>query len=81
MSQKVSIDEMDDVIMKELEEYAKLATDDMKDAVKDTAKSVKKDIEGSAPVLTGRYKKSWSIKSISENANSIDMIVHSFNRF
>lgn len=81
MSQKVSIDEMDDVIMKELEEYTKLATDDMKDAVKDTAKSVKKDIEGSAPVLTGRYKKSWSIKSISENANSIDMIVHSRNRY
>ena len=81
MSQKVSIDEMGDIIMKELEEYAKLATDDMKDAVKDTAKSVKKDIEGSAPVLTGRYKKSWSIKSISENANSIDMVVHSKNRY
>jgi hypothetical protein len=81
MSQKVSIDEMGDIIMKELEEYAKLATDDMKDAVKDTAKSVKKDIEGSAPVLTGRYKKSWSIKSISENANSIDMVVHSRNRY
>ena len=81
MSQKVSIDEMGDIIMKELEEYAKLATDDMKDAVKDTAKSVKKDIEGSAPVLPGRYKKSWSIKSISENANSIDMVVHSRNRY
>jgi hypothetical protein len=81
MSQKVSIDEMGDIIMKELEEYAKLATDDMKDAVKDTAKSVKKDIEGSAPVLTGQYKKSWSIKSISENANSIDMVVHSKNRY
>ena len=81
MSQNVSINDMDDVIMKELEQYAKLATDDMKDAVKDTAKSVKKDIESSAPVLTGRYKKSWSVKNISENANSIDIVVHSRNRY
>ena len=81
MSQKVSIDEMDDVIMKELEKYANLATDDMKDAVKDTAKSVKKDIESSAPVLTGRYKKSWRIKKIRENANSLDVLIHSSNRY
>ena len=81
MSQNVSIDNMDDVIMKELEKYANLATDDMKDAVKDTANSVKKDIESSAPVLTGRYKKSWKIKKIRENANSLDVLVHSSNRY
>ena len=81
MSQNVSIDDMDDVIMKELEKYANLATDDMKDAVKDTANSVKKDIESSAPVLTGRYKKSWRIKKIRENANSLDVLVHSSNRY
>jgi hypothetical protein len=81
MSQNVSIDNMDDVIMKELEKYANLATDDMKDAVKDTAKSIKSDIEGSAPVLTGRYKKSWKIKKIRENANSLDVLVHSSNRY
>ena len=81
MSQNVSIDNMDDVIMKELEKYANLATDDMKDAVKDTAKSIKSDIEGSAPVLTGRYKKSWRIKKIRENANSLDVLVHSSNRY
>jgi len=81
MSQNVSIDDMDDVIMNELEKYANLATDDMKDAVKDTAKSVKKDIESSAPVLNGRYKKSWRIKKIRENANSLDVLVHSSNRY
>ena len=81
MNQNVSIDDMDDVIMNELEKYANLATDDMKDAVKDTANSVKKDIESSAPVLTGRYKKSWRIKKIRENANSLDVLVHSSNRY
>ncbi|HUM83631.1 MAG TPA: HK97 gp10 family phage protein [Lachnospiraceae bacterium] len=81
MSQKVSIDEMDDVIMKELEDFSRLATDDMKDAVTETAKSVKADIEGAAPVLTGRYKKSWAVKKTEENATSIELVVHSKNRY
>ena len=38
MSQKVSIDQMDDAIMECLEKYAKVSTDDMKTAVKKTAK-------------------------------------------
>jgi hypothetical protein len=77
----VSIDDMSDAIMNELKEYADLAAADMKDAVKDTAKSVKKDIESSAPVRTGKYKKSWSVKNVNENANSIDVVVHSRNRY
>ena len=65
MSQHVTIDQMDDAIMDELEKYAKLATDDMKDAVKDTAKEVRKDIQAGAPVDTGKYKKSWSVSRTS----------------
>ena len=81
MSQHVSIDQMDDVIMDELEKYAKLATDDMKDAVKDTAKEVRKDIQAGAPVDTGKYKKSWSVKNVHEDSDSIDLVVHSRNRY
>ena len=44
MSRNVSINEMGDAIMEELEKYSKLATDDMKAAVKETAASVRKDI-------------------------------------
>ena len=40
MSRNVSINEMGDAIMEELEKYSKLATDDMKAAVKETAASV-----------------------------------------
>ena len=80
MSQHVTIDQMDDAIMDELEKYAKLATDDMKDAVKDTAKEVRKDIQAGAPVDTGKYKKSWSVKNVHEDSDSIDLVVHSRNR-
>ena len=62
MSRNVSINEMGDAIMEELEKYSKLATDDMKAAVKETAASVRKDIQAGAPVDTGKYKKSWAVK-------------------
>lgn len=81
MSEKVTIDGLRDAVMEGLKEYARLAADDMKDAVKKTAKSVRKDIQDNAPVRTGKYKKSWSVKTVSENSDSIDLIVHSRNRY
>ena len=81
MNRKVSVDEMDDAIMECLEEYAKVSTDDMKDAVKRTADTVKKDIQAGAPVNTGKYKKSWAVKNTQENASSIELVVHSRNRY
>jgi hypothetical protein len=81
MSRNTSIDDMDSAIMAELEKYADLAADDLKDAVKETAKSVRKDIQDNAPVDTGKYKKSWSVKNVHEDSESIDLVVHSRNRY
>lgn len=81
MSRNVSINEMGDAIMEELEKYSKLATDDMKAAVKETAASVRKDIQAGAPVDTGKYKKSWAVKNMHEDSQSIDLVVHSRNRY
>lgn len=81
MSDRVSINELKDAVMKGLQEYADLAADDMKEAVKKTAKDVRKDIQNGAPVDTGKYKKSWSVKTVSEDSDSIDLVVHSRNRY
>ena len=81
MSRTVSIDEMDNVIMEELEKYADLAADELKAAVKETAASVRKDIQAGAPVDTGKYKKSWSVKNVREDSESIELVVHSRNRY
>ena len=81
MNRNVSIDEMDSAIMEELEKYADLAADDLKAAVKETAASVRKDIQAGAPVDTGKYKKSWSVKNVREDSESIDLVVHSRNRY
>ena len=77
MSRNVLISEMGDAIMEELEKYSKLATD----AVKETAASVRKDIQTGAPVDTGKYKKSWSVKNMHEDSQSIGLVVHSKNRY
>ena len=81
MSRTVSIDEMDNAIMEELEKYADLAADELKAAVKETAASVRKDIQTGAPVDTGKYKKSWSVKNVREDSESIELVVHSRNRY
>lgn len=81
MSRTVSIDEMDNAIMEELEKYADLAADELKAAVKETATSVRKDIQSGAPVDTGKYKKSWSVKNVREDSESIELVVHSRNRY
>ncbi len=81
MSRTVSVDELADVINEGLKEYADLATEDVKAAVKKTAKAVKDQINGSAPVLTGRYVKSWAVKTTAESANGLEQTVYSPSRY
>lgn len=79
--QKVSIGEMASAITDLLEEYADLATDDMKKAVKKSAKTVKSEISANAPSNTGAYAKSWTTTTTGESANALEITVHSKNRY
>ncbi|MCC8044189.1 MAG: HK97 gp10 family phage protein [Clostridiales bacterium] len=81
MASGVSIDDMANAIMQGLEEYADLATEDMKEAVKKTASSVRSEIKQNAPVDTGAYKKSWATKKTAENSQSVTYTVYSKNRY
>ena len=56
-----TVSQMTDVIMEGLEEYAQLAADDMKKAVKKAGTQARKDIQENAPVKTGAYAKSWAV--------------------
>ena len=76
-----SIDDLADEIMAGLQEYAELADDAMKKAVKKTATSVKKEIAANAPKDTGDYGKSWTTKKVKENSHTLQMTVHSKNRY
>ena len=78
---RVRIDQMAHVIMEGLQEYADLATDDLKNAVKKAGDEAKKDIQNNAPVKTGAYKKSWTVKTTKETSNAMEVVVHSKNRY
>lgn len=79
-SDRVTIDQMASVIMEGLQDYAALATDDLKAAVKKAGTTVRKQIQATAPSDTGKYAKSWSVKSTKETSNSLEVTVYSKNR-
>lgn len=81
MSQRIRPEELTDTIMEELTKYRDMAADELKEAVKETGKSVRKNISAAAPVRTGKYRKSWAAKTVSETAESIEVTVHSKNRY
>lgn len=76
-----SIDDMADEIMKGLTEYSEFADSAIKKAVRKTAASVKNEISANAPKRTGKYAKSWATKKTKENSHSLEMTVHSKNRY
>ena len=81
MRRKVSIDALADTVMQELENYAETTTDGVKTAVKKAANTVKKEISATAPVGTGKYSKSWATKTTGESSHSLEITVHSRNRY
>jgi hypothetical protein len=76
-----SIDDMVAEIMEGLSEYAELADTAMKKAVRKTATAVKNEISANAPVKSGRYKRSWTAKKTQENSHTLEMTVHSKDRY
>ena len=80
-SDRCTIDQMANVIMEGLQEYADLATEDLKTAVKKAGKEAKDQVQAGAPVRTGKYKKSWATKNTKETSNSLEVTVYSKDRY
>lgn len=81
MSRTVSVDELASAINEGLQEYATLAAAGVKSAVRKSAKTVKEQIEAGAPTRTGRYKSSWVATKQEESSQSLQMVVHSKDRY
>lgn len=78
---KISIDSLSETVMKELNDYADGACDEMKKAVKDASTLVRNEIKATAPKATGAYAKSWSTKNTRETSRSLEVTVYSRNRY
>ena len=81
MSDKCTIDNLAKTIMEGLQEYADVASEDVKTAVRKAGKNVKAEISANAPKRTGAYAKSWAVKTEKETAHSLEVVVHSKNRY
>ena len=81
MGRTIPVDQLASEVMSGLEEYAELAADVLKKEIQEAGKTAKKQIEATAPRKTGRYAKSWAVKKVSETSNSLEVTVHSRNRY
>ena len=81
MGKTVKIDDLAEEVMKGLTEYSKLATSDMKKAVKKAGNEVRSEIQANAPKDTGAYAKSWAVKKMKESSEKLEVVVHSKNRY
>ena len=77
----VKVDELANAVNDMLEEYKNLAADEMKTAVKAAGRTVKEDINASAPVRTGKYAKSWTNRVTAESSTGIAVTVYSPSRY
>ena len=77
----IDIDDLADEIMAGLTDYAGVVTDEVKKAVKKAGNTVKKEIQSTAPKKTGKYKKSFKVTKRKETANSLEITVHSKDRY
>lgn len=78
---KIQIDNLTDTVMKEINEYKKITADNLKREVRKTGNKIKNEIQKNAPVKSGAYKKSWKVKTLNERVNSLNLVVHSSNRY
>ena len=81
MGKTIPIDKLAAEVMDGLEEYAELTADVLKKEIQEAGKLAKTQISQTAPRKTGRYAKSWAVKKISETSNSLEVTVHSKNRY
>ncbi len=81
MSQTIPVGSLAAEVMKQLDDYAELTTEGMKKAVNDARKTVKKEIQANAPVKSGKYAKSWTVKKTDESSTKLGVTVHSKNRY
>ena len=77
----IRVDQLADAINDMLTEYKNMASDELKKAVKSAGKTVKKEINNSAPVRTGIYAKSWTSRVTQESATDIQVTVYSPKRY
>lgn len=78
---RIKADDLFEAVFGELEDYASEVTEDMKDAVKETAKKTLREVKNRSPVGhgtpdPGAYKKGWTETTVYESPTAVRINVH-----
>ena len=77
----IRIDDLAKEVMRGLDEYADVTTEQVKKAVRKADSTVRREIQQNAPKHTGDYAKSWAVKKVRESSHTLELVVHSKNRY
>ena len=77
----VSVDDLASAISEALQEYRDLAAEDMKRVINEAGKTIRKEIKARAPKESGQYAKSWRVKKIHEDSQTVELMVYSLKRY
>jgi hypothetical protein len=77
----VSVDDLASAINEALQEYRDLAAEDMKRVINEAGKTIRKEIKARAPKESGQYAKSWRVKKIHEDSQTVELMVYSPKRY
>ena len=77
----VSVDDLASAINEALQEYRDLAAEDMKRVINEAGKTIRKEIKARAPKESGQYAKSWRVKKIHEDSQTVELMVYSLKRY
>lgn len=77
----IKIDNLAREVMKGLDDYAEVTTEQVKKAVRKSGNTVRHEIQENAPKHTGDYAKSWATKKVRESSHKLELVVHSKNRY
>ena len=81
MEQTVSVDQLADAINVALQEYATFAAEDMKKCIADAGKTIRKEIRSHAPKESGQYGKSWRVRKVAEDSQTVEYMIYSPKRY
>ena len=81
MSDTVSVDQLADAINVALQEYATLAASDMKKCIADAGKTIRKEIRSHAPKESAQYGKSWRVRKVAEDSQTVTYMIYSPKRY
>ena len=77
----LKVADLENAIMKELQEYKQEVTDGLKQEVAEVAKECVADIKQLAPKRFGKYRRSWRATVAHEGFDDIRIVVHSVKHY